>query len=126
MTKLEEIARAMQAAAKEFTDPVAFYVESEARRRYEEANPDKDGFIDCPGVDWDLESWKILVRAVMAAMREPTENMKEAGFLAIVGAMEDTRKLLKTFPPGRAPAIDGQESLHAWHAMIDAILEEGQ
>ncbi len=67
--KIEAVAIAIRNAAREFGSPVYAYVEPEARRRWETANPDKDSF-EQP-TDWELESWKILARAALNEKSPP-------------------------------------------------------
>jgi hypothetical protein len=74
---VERVARALRDSARGFADPVDLYVEKEARRRAEAANPDADTYATAQ--DWGLESWMILARAAIEAMREPTEEMRSAG-----------------------------------------------
>lgn len=71
---IERAARAMQAEADTFEAPVEFYVAPEAQRRWEAdpKNHGSDGYADAlcdgpQGMDWDLESWKILARAAIVA-----------------------------------------------------------
>lgn len=66
--QITKVAVALRDEACKFRDPVYCYVEGEAARRYEAALPDGDAYFDKPGTDWDLESWKILARAAIAAM----------------------------------------------------------
>lgn len=69
---IERAAIAMREAAEGFRDPVAYYVESEAKRRWDAAHPDApDDFTK----DWALESWKILARATLSAS-EPHDFKK--------------------------------------------------
>lgn len=105
--KLEAAARALREAAEKFQSPVRLYVEDEARHRFERANPDKDPYGE--KVDWELESWKILARAVIAEMREPSEAMREAGGEARDLADEEI---------GDVPAY------WCWQLMIDEALKE--
>lgn len=108
-TMVERMVIAIRDEAKTFRHPVRLYVEDEARWRWEDANPDKDGHLDGPaGIDWEMESWKILVRAVLQAMREPTDVMCEAGDTALETAGSTA------------------SSQHPWQAMIDAALKEGE
>jgi hypothetical protein len=60
------VAMAIKEAAASFQSPVRFYVEREAIHRFERDNPDKDAYIDKPGTDWELESWRILARAALS------------------------------------------------------------
>ena len=64
----EAVAKALHAAAAKFSDPVELYVARESRRRYEGDDLDKDAWADHPEKDLDLESWKILAKAVISAM----------------------------------------------------------
>lgn len=63
---IRSAAQALQACAAEFDRPVTLYVEGESEARWEKANAGKYAFDDdAPKIDWDLESWKILARAVL-------------------------------------------------------------
>jgi hypothetical protein len=114
VTPIEKAARAMQNEASRFRSPVRSYVEQEFRERWCEANMDKD-FYDpgAPGssadIDGALESWKILVRAVLQAIREPSEGM----IAAAVHAWHERPDML----------LDDDIRAH-WQAMIDAALSE--
>lgn len=77
MPLLERAARALQEEANKFEAPVYCYVEQEAARRWEAANPGSFWGDDPAHYELDigLESWKILARAVLQAIREPSEAM---------------------------------------------------
>lgn len=124
MTVLERAARALEAEAETFRSPVHFYVQHEWIQRWEEANPDKEPCTDpaTEGKDWTLESWKILARAVLQALREPSEGMKDRGGF-ICSPCSDN--------PVRWKALNRVErdfsedyATEVWQAMIDAALAE--
>ena len=60
------------------------------------------------------DAWKHLARAAIVAMREPTEDMCEAG--------EHSNFLM--WSPEEGEGLDGANMEKAWHAMIDAALKE--
>lgn len=97
---IERATAAVKAELDTFRDPVHYYVQEEAHVRWKKAGevgPEPDFH--------SMDSYAIIVRAVMKAMREPTEAMVEA-MLAAIGPQD----------PGAAGA--------AWYAMIDAALRE--
>ena len=57
---------ALRAEAEKFDRPVEAYVEGEALWRWEKANPSKEEPSD---IDFELESWKILARAALEAVK---------------------------------------------------------
>lgn len=100
---MERVALAIKAATDKFSSPVEFYVNREAWERHQAAHPD-DEQEDHPEIDWQLESWKIIARAAITAMREPTEAME-------VAATGTTRRI-------------GQYHVAPlWQAMIDEALK---
>jgi hypothetical protein len=132
VTPIEKAARAMQNEASRFRSPVRSYVEQEFRERWCEANMDKD-FYDpgAPGssadIDGALESWKILVRAVLQAIREPSEGMMSAaaetpGMKAASATM--VLQQARGYPLDPAAFVDGSPLEQAWRASIDAALSE--
>ena len=117
MSPLERAARAMQEEARRCGDPVESYVGHEYEYRWRAANPGKDFYIEGPalddGFDPSLEGWKIFARAVLQAIREPSEGMIEAGAYCIpVGQGEDIG------PPNERDAAE------CFRTMIDAALSE--
>lgn len=110
-TMRERIVRRLAREAEGFSRPVALYVESEARERWEKANPGGDPYCDT-NKDWALESWLILVDAVLDEMREPDEGMIDAAHLLaedeIISPIHDKLALLNA----EGPVI-------IWRAMID-------
>lgn len=55
----------MRDEAENFSRPVHFYVRDEAKARWQQEN-EKDDWTEAPdGIDWELESWKILARAAL-------------------------------------------------------------
>lgn len=77
-TMIDRVAKAIKAETDKFDMPVNFYIEPEAGARFERDNPGKDRFLDAE-LD-DLESYRIIARAAIKAMREPTHEMKLAAF----------------------------------------------
>jgi hypothetical protein len=117
MSPLERAARALRDEARRFSAPVALYVESEFEHRWEAANPGGDFWTDGPGADRSgeelaQESWAILVRAVLQAIRAPTPEMIEAA--------EGADCL--SWSPEEGEGLDGVSWGKAWQAMIDALL----
>lgn len=100
---IERVAAAIEAVTDKFDAPVRMYVEDEARYRWSQQNPDADA--SEAGIDFAKESWKIIARAAIQAMRHPTKTMLQAG-----------RETM--------PVIDHSEE--TWRAMIDAALPAGQ
>lgn len=77
-------------------------------------DPDKDDEVGLgePGdVNWNM--FEDHARAVLTALREPSEGMKEAGWFRFSCAH-----------PDQADADRGPE-ISIWQAMIDAALEQG-
>ncbi|XHE14082.1 hypothetical protein PCC82_04855 [Agrobacterium deltaense] len=70
---IDRIAKAIKAETDKFDMPVNFYIEPEAGARFERDNPGKDRFLDAE-LD-ELESYRIIARVAVAAMREPTPAM---------------------------------------------------
>lgn len=66
--EIDAVARALQAEAEKFNDPVSAYVDNEASRRWNAENPGKDYLTDGPNIDWRFESWKILARAALRTL----------------------------------------------------------
>jgi hypothetical protein len=67
---IRRVAEAIKACADGFSSPVRCYVEGEALRRYEQ----EQGFeaawdAQMTGRDFDMESWEIIARAAVAAMK---------------------------------------------------------
>lgn len=80
-------------------------IERAARAAHVEHNDNQIAITQAGDPTWDgWKSWLPVIRAVSAAIREPSEAMKKAG-LAACG--------------GDGSVLDGYE------AMIDAMLEEG-
>lgn len=75
-TMIDRVAKAIKAETDKFDMPVNLYIEPEAGARFERENPGKDRFFDA-GFD-DLESYRIIARATVQAMREPTVEMLDA------------------------------------------------
>lgn len=75
-TMIDRVAKAIKAEIDKFDMPVNLYIEPEAGARFERDNPGKDRIFDS-GYD-DLESYRIIARAAVAAMREPTPAMLDA------------------------------------------------
>lgn len=131
-TKLDALAIALRDEAAKFNSPVRYYVEPQARILWDRANPGKDSFDDGPDIDWDLESWKILVRAVLVAAREPSEAMLRAGERADWVGENESQAGASIMPekcgidhPSDYPChICGSPGI--WPAMVDAMLREGQ
>lgn len=108
-TMVERMAAALRDAANEFDAPVWAYVESEAHIRWMKENPGKSSYDDAPlDIDFEAESWKILVRAVLQAMREPTDAVLIglSPYLSDYGAVS-------------------QDAAPMWRDAIDAALKEG-
>lgn len=59
------VALALREEAAKFRDPVYYYVEGEYRHRLEQIGDDVDVYSEN---DEEIESWKILARAAIAAM----------------------------------------------------------
>lgn len=72
-TMIDRVAKAIKAETDKFDMPVNLYIEPEAGSRFERDNPGKDRIFDY-GYD-DLESYRIIARAAIAAMHEPTTAM---------------------------------------------------
>lgn len=75
-TMIHRVVKAIKAETDKFDMPVKLYIEPEAGARFERDNPGKDRIFDS-GYD-DLESYRIIARAAIQAMREPTVGMLEA------------------------------------------------
>ena len=71
---IDAVAKAIRAEAESFAIPVDFYVKGEAIRRWEKLNPDGHPYDDCPDVDWDFESWKILARVALSVIEGIDSN----------------------------------------------------
>jgi hypothetical protein len=74
---IDRIARAIEAETDKFDSPVHLYVEKEAKARWERANPEGDWYEQPESKD-ELESYRIIARAAIEAMREPTDAMVSA------------------------------------------------
>jgi hypothetical protein len=130
VTPIEKAARAMAAEAGKFANPVAFYVEGEAQHRWQAANPGLDYWSEGPGLapdPDDIASWSILVRAVLQAIREPSEGMMSAaaetpGMKAASATM--VLQQARGYPLDPAAFVDGSPLEQAWRASIDAALSE--
>lgn len=109
---IERVAKAINACTDKFDAPVQFYVEDEARQRWLKDHPDDSP--DEAGIDWKVESYKIIARAAIEAMREPTPNMIAAGNIEIVSPGEDGDYL---------GTLENEEARECWQAMIDAALK---
>ncbi|WP_072389821.1 hypothetical protein [Hyphomicrobium sp. CS1GBMeth3] len=68
LERVDRVAIALRDAADKFQSPVEYYVQPEARLRWEEAHPGQDFYGDA-AID-DLESWRILARAAIEAMEK--------------------------------------------------------
>jgi hypothetical protein len=66
-SEIELIAKAIRDETDRFECPVRFYIEPEAKRRWESSNPDSDWF-DRPDPPDDLESYRIIARAAADAL----------------------------------------------------------
>ena len=69
------VARAIKACTDGFQDPVHCYIQGEAQRRWEAANPDGDWYDTLESRDYpdDLASYEIIARAVLACLRDATQ-----------------------------------------------------
>lgn len=68
---IDIIAKAIKDATDEFSNPVDLYIKGEARHRWEKAHPEywEPGSAEPPDeVDDDLEDYRIIARAVVAAL----------------------------------------------------------
>lgn len=99
---------------------VALALENELRRQHEEEGLDR-WFPRGPGSEWLMVDGNVyvtpLIRAVIAAMREPTESMLTekvlfSGFCHDADGMEDN------------DYHDRDDAKEIWQAMIDAALAE--
>lgn len=107
MTMVERMAQALKDTTDTFHAPVRFYIEPEAQARWEKENPDGDWY-EQPQSDDKLASYKIIARAVIEAMREPTDEILRAGE--------------RSFPD--SGTVDHTDDLRsAWRVMIDAALD---
>jgi hypothetical protein len=93
MTPLERAARAVREEAGAYAHP-------------------SGGFMTEGGIV-DEQHFRDIVRAVLQAIREPSEGMERAGYGNSKG------------DPDNAGVIDNPAPIMAWQAMIDAALEEG-
>lgn len=64
----EEIARAIKTCLGEFRDPVYAYIEGESRGRWNKEHPEQE-YDEPDDVDWELESYKIIARAVLSLLK---------------------------------------------------------
>lgn len=101
---LDIVAKAIKEETDKFGSPVRCYIEPEARERWETANPDADPFE--PPFD-DLESYRIIARATIKAMRELTEEMLNASSEEGIGYSVDARGYVAA----------------EWRKMVDAALK---
>lgn len=100
---IEAIARAIKTETGCFRDPVGHYVEGEALSRWEKDNPD----CDAPdGIEWDLESWRIIARTAL-------EAIEQAGFVVVPA--EPTEEMLAG---GRRFAVPATQSISAIYAAL--------
>ena len=67
-TMIDRVAKAIKAETDKFDMPVNLYIEPEAGTRFERDSPGKDRIFDS-GYD-DLESYRIIARAVITAIRD--------------------------------------------------------
>ncbi|WP_066795087.1 hypothetical protein [Sphingomonas soli] len=74
--------------------------------------------IDVPASEYGQAECEQLARAVIAAIREPSYGMVQAGYEDAEHSIESVGELCDT------PA--DQQPRNIWQAMIDALLEEGK
>ena len=105
MNEMEErIAVALKAELGRFSDPVHYYIRGEAQSRWR-----KNGEVG-PEPDFDdIESYRIIARVAIEAIRYPTEAMTSAYYK--LDAVSDDE-------PFNGPSPEA-----AWCAMIDAALK---
>lgn len=66
--EIDIVAAAIKKCTDDFESPVCFYVEPEARHRWEKEHPDGDWY-ETPEFRDELVSYKIIARAAIAALR---------------------------------------------------------
>jgi hypothetical protein len=104
---VERVAKALKDRLNQFSRPVRFYVEPEARSLWEAANPDGD-WDEQPESRDDLVSYKLIARTMLEAMREPTPEMINSG----------------RTNGGWNGEYAEDETPDIWQAMIDAALKD--
>jgi hypothetical protein len=123
---IEIAAKALRKEADEFRDPVSSYVEGEALER---AGLWQDGQAARLQKDWELESWKILARAVIAAL-EGAGVINNAAPRNLVEEIYEATKGLTMMVPrdivGKFRASDGNYrvfSIENWQARARQFLD---
>ncbi len=92
-TMIDRVAKAIKAETDKFDMPVNLYIDPEAGARFERENPGKDRFLDAE-LD-ELESYRIIARAALTAMSDPTPQMKEAANFSFGSGEESYQDAIK-------------------------------